>query len=278
MKINDIPYLARDINLNMPIQTPSYTKVKCRFEDGMPDDIGKLCSKVNKKFLDNHLHEIEEINYKFPILKQWINQFKLYHIKNYIHDGILNHDGFFKSLLYDFKTPRLACGFLINPYVGRNNGSELNFGDPSNFERDGNTSYCIISESPDTPAIGDYYNQLASEVGTTSTGEIQIGCFNKDNLGKAGSCAGRTNKIACPPSSSFVWQDCDVPEKEFTVSTTAVYCGINKSANSSTRLKTGETTGEYQSISFTNTPSTGCPINPQTTTYTEFPTCKVGFN
>jgi hypothetical protein len=91
MKLDDIPFLIRDIKKEMPFHTDNTIRIPYTFKS-LPKKLMEESHKVDNKFLNNHLGEIEEaVNKKLMDKISFINQQIKYHGKS----GILNHDSFF---------------------------------------------------------------------------------------------------------------------------------------------------------------------------------------
>lgn len=95
MKLDDIPFIVRDLNNEMPVHTSKTTKVPTSYFTGLPKNLMEHSTKMDNKFLNNHLAEIEEVYHRFP--KMHSRMFEEYQIRKYLNRDILNHDGFFSS-------------------------------------------------------------------------------------------------------------------------------------------------------------------------------------
>ena len=63
MKKDDIPFLMDDVKNKMPVYTENTLKVK---GNKLPKNMKEYVEKTNRKFLDNHLSNIEEYYHVFP--------------------------------------------------------------------------------------------------------------------------------------------------------------------------------------------------------------------
>jgi len=117
MKADDISFLIRDIKNEMPLHTDNKSTIPYTFK-GLPKNLMDESHKVDNKFLNNHLGEIEEAVDKKLINK---NTFVHQQIKYHEKSGILNHDNFFHCDLAT-GTPISYDNFqhlsyLVNPYM-----------------------------------------------------------------------------------------------------------------------------------------------------------------
>ena len=88
MKPDDIPFLTRDVNKEMPYHTNMTAKVPYTF-DRFPKSLVEESHKKENKFLDNHLHEFEEAIHCNLINEEHF----LYQTLRYHRDtDILNHE------------------------------------------------------------------------------------------------------------------------------------------------------------------------------------------
>ena len=117
MIADDIPFIIKDIKNEMPFHTDSAGKIPYTFKP-MPKSFMDESHKVDNKFLNNHLSEIEEATDKKLLEKNsFISQQVMYHKES----GILNHDNFFHCDLAT-GTPISNdkfhhSNFLIDPYM-----------------------------------------------------------------------------------------------------------------------------------------------------------------
>jgi len=185
LNISDIPYLIKDVNNKMPFHSNNYVSVPYSYKP-FPKKAMEESHKVNNKFLNNHLCEIEEaVDKKLMDKTSFIIQQNKYHKES----GILNHDNFFHCDLAT-GTPISNDNFrhspyLINPYMvspaGCTKGADLEtFGDLGPY---GNTSelYFVIQRSDATDGvIGECYDQQAIQSNNT-TGNIRLGAYSDDS-------------------------------------------------------------------------------------------------
>ena len=182
---DDIPFLLRDIKNEMPYHNDNIAIIPRTFQP-LPKKLMDESHKVNNKFLNNHLGEIEQAVDKKLLNKiPFIEQQKKYHEKS----GILNHDNFFHCDLatgtpisYDnFKHQ----SYLVNPYMvspaGCTGGDELEtFPTHTGY---GNMAwqYLVLMKSPTTEGVIDTcYDQIAVNSNGTS-GSIRMGVYSDDS-------------------------------------------------------------------------------------------------
>jgi len=142
---SDIPFIIKDIKNKMPFHTDNTGKIPYTFKP-LPKSFMEESHKVDNKFLNNHLSEIEEaVDKKLMEKNSFINQQVMYHKES----GILNHDNFFNADL----ASGLPIGidnfkhypFLINPYIISTpctHGSEVQVdGSPATYNTSQDTLY-----------------------------------------------------------------------------------------------------------------------------------------
>lgn len=91
MNSSDIPFIIKDIKNEMPVHTENTGKIPSTYES-LPKNFMDKSHKVDNKFLNNHLSEIEEAADKKLMQK---NSFIQQQVKYHKESGILNHDNFF---------------------------------------------------------------------------------------------------------------------------------------------------------------------------------------
>jgi len=146
MNNSDIPFIINDIQNKMPFHTDNTGKIPYTFKP-LPKSFMSESHKVDNKFLNNHLSEIEDaVDKKLMDKTSFINQ----QIKYHKESGILNHDNFFHCDLatgcpisYDnFKHSQVvtnAYRFVAEPCT---HGSEVAVdGTPSTYNTSVNTLY-----------------------------------------------------------------------------------------------------------------------------------------
>ena len=181
MIADDIPFIMRDIKNEMPYHNDNIAIIPSTFKQ-LPKKAMEESHKVNNKFLNNHLGEIEEAVHKKLLNKiPFIHQQKKYHEES----GILNHDNFFHCDLatgtpisYDnFKHQ----SYLVNPYMvspaGCTGGDVLETftsGTYGNFS----AAYLVIMRSNGTQGVVDTcYDQVALDC-NSSSGNIRMGAYS----------------------------------------------------------------------------------------------------
>ena len=158
----DLPFLINDIKNQMPIHTENTAKIPTNYES-LPKNFMDKSHKVDNKFLNNHLSEIETaIEKKFVTKESFIDQ----QIKYHGTSDILNHDNIFHA--------DLATGcpigidnnkhypFIIDPYrfiIPCSGGSEVQVdGSDNTYHSSNNNLYAGIITGAQT---GYCYDQIA---------------------------------------------------------------------------------------------------------------------
>jgi len=184
MIADDIPFIIKDIKNEMPFHTDSAGKIPYTFKP-MPKSFMDESHKVDNKFLNNHLSEIEEATDKKLMEKtSFIHQQTKYHKES----GILNHDNFFNADL----ASGLPIGidnfkhypFLINPYMvaptACTHGSEVQVVGVANTTH---TSVDTLYGFRITGAEADKcYDEIAVESAGTVAGSGRFGMYVDDPL------------------------------------------------------------------------------------------------
>jgi len=191
MKLDDIPYIVRDMENEMPVHTKESARVPRNFSQGLPKKFMEYSAHVNNRFLNNHLGEIEDAYHYFPELHS--NCFEKWQILHFQKYDILNHDGFFNSdhiiewikthhdepmirgasqkILYGLQTAHGAVGCAGAELESSADNAEATFSDDFVFASlIGGTS-------------GDCYDQIALEVVSataTSTDSYILGTYDDD--------------------------------------------------------------------------------------------------
>jgi len=237
MIADDIPFLIRDIQKEMPFHSNNKVMIPSTYKN-FPKKAMEESHKVDNKFLNNHLGEIEEAVHKKLMDKtSFIQQQKKYHEKS----GILNHDNFFHCDLatgtpisYDnFKHQ----SYLVNPYMvvegACTGGADLEtFGAVGGY---GNTSaaYFVIVRTPATNGtIGECYDQVAVDANNT-TGNIRMGAYD-DSSNDPNVMYAETGSVSLVDDYSWT------PITEFTLTSVRTWIGYQKDEDST--MREGEAT------------------------------------
>ena len=180
MIADDIPFLLRDMQKEMPFHSDNITTIPRTFKQ-FPKKVMEESHKVNNKFLNNHLGEIEEAVHKKLLNKiSFIQQQKKYHEKS----GILNHDNFFHCDLAT-GTPISNdnfhhSNFVINSYLsaGCTGGDELETFPTHSVYGNFSSAYLVIARSNTTEGVvGTCYDQIAVN-SNGSDGTIRMGAYS----------------------------------------------------------------------------------------------------
>jgi len=184
MIADDIPFIIKDIKNEMPYHTDNTGKIPYTFKP-MPKSFTEESHKVDNKFLNNHLSEIEEaVDKKLMEKNSFISQQVKYHKES----GILNHDNFFHC---DLATGTPISNdnfrhspFLVNPYIISTpctHGSEVQVdGSPTTY----NTSVDVLYGYKITGAEADKcYDEIAQQNAGVVAGSGRFGMY-VDNSGE----------------------------------------------------------------------------------------------
>lgn len=181
MNISDIPFLIRDIKNEMPLHTDNKTTIPYSFKS-LPKKVMEESHKVDNKFLNNHLGEIEEAVHKKLIDKtSFINQQVKYHGKS----GILNHDNFFHCDLAT-GTPISSdnfhhSNFVIDPYMvspSCTKGDNLEtFSTGGDWGNRGDNAIEMMRTADTDGVIDECYDQIALQ-SNQSSGNIYMGVYD----------------------------------------------------------------------------------------------------
>lgn len=230
MIADDIPFLIRDIKNEMPFHTDNAGKIPYSFK-AMPKSFMGESHKVDNKFLNNHLGEIEEaVDKKLMEKNSFIYQQVNYHKES----GILNHDNFFHADLatgcpisYDnFK----HLSFLVNPYIISTpcvKGDERFVAGSSNTTH--NSSNTLYGGRVTTAQADRCYDQIAINT-QTAVGSNMQAMYTDD----PSTSPPRPNALLSetPATSQTTgWNYVDLPEWQQD-STANVWCAYNNDSTS----------------------------------------------
>jgi len=183
LKISDIPFIIRDMKNEMPYHTDNNAIIPYTYKS-LPKKLMEESHKVDNKFLNNHLSEIEEaIDKKLLNKTSFVNQQTKYHKES----GILNHDNFFHADLAT-GTPISNdnfhhSNFVINSYtdVGCVGGDDLEtYTSGGTYGNSAGDQIVISSTSGTEGTVGECYDQIAIDSDNT-TGNIRLGVYDDDS-------------------------------------------------------------------------------------------------
>jgi hypothetical protein len=166
----------------MPYHTDNNAIIPYTYKS-LPKKLMEESHKVDNKFLNNHLSEIEEaIDKKLLNKTSFVNQQVKYHKDS----GILNHDNFFHADLAT-GTPISNdnfhhSNFVINSYtdVGCVPGDDLETFTGGGYGNRGGNQLNISSTSGTEGTVGECYDQIAID-SNNSTGNIRLGAYDDDS-------------------------------------------------------------------------------------------------
>ena len=225
MKLEDIEFIIKDIQREMPKHTENNCKIPYTFSK-FPKNLMEESHKKQNKFLNCHLAEIEESIYqkKLPnTIKSWfLHQNFKYHLKS----GILNHDGVFRTLknelLYGHNNHILAShtlfGVIGSSSGGCTGGADVQVDGTDNTTHSSvNNLYCGLISNAEA---GKCYNQIAISC-SSAAGNKRMANYT-DNTGEPDALIAETASIAQTPDYDFV----SIPEWTQD-GTTNVWCAYN---------------------------------------------------
>lgn len=222
----DIPYLHQDIWNNMPRQTPNTLQVKKKF-GSMPKNLIDYSDKVNDKFLNNHLSEIEECSHKNILSKKilsWFGKNQTYR-QNGTHDNWLSKLKNYVEL--DMKSSVLACGFIINPYrfSGVVYGSEVEVDGTTSNDNNSTANFLDCSICSGTLTDGATYNKMKLDI-DDATGNLRVGVWDDSST--------TPNNLLSESSSlsGTIGYATDYTITDFELSGTTAWLGHNQSSAS----------------------------------------------
>jgi len=226
MIADDIPFIIKDIKNEMPYHTDNTGKIPYTFKP-MPKSFMSESHKVDNKFLNNHLSEIEDaVDKKLMDKNSFIRQQVKYHKES----GILNHDNFFHADLatgcpisYDnFK----HLSFLVNSYIISTpcvNGTEVFVQGSANTTH--NSSNTLYGGKVTTAQADRCYDQIAQDTWVADGSNVQA--MYTDNAGSPDALISETAET----SQTTGWNYIDLPEWQQDA-TANVWCAYNNDSTS----------------------------------------------
>ena len=215
MKPDDIPFTLRHIENEMSIHSPDSAKIPYSFKP-MPKNLMEESHKVQNKFLNKYLAEIEEANH-CKILSPKILQFFLHQNKKYhTESGILNHDGFFNIDPYGVPMPKgTFYGNRGNAFIsfgGIPNGATFEVG--SDVGTNNAQGAIVATRVTAVGVVPSLYDQLALSIQTANS-TYRLACYD-DDADDPDALLASTGAIA--NSTGFNWES--VTEFELTTAKT----------------------------------------------------------
>lgn len=250
MKFDDVNFIINNIQNDMSIHTDNTFKIPTSYGQLTKEPM-ELSHKVQNKYLNKHLAEIEEA-YHCKVLSPLLLQSFLYQNKKYhLESGILNHDNFFTKDTFEFgyvpKGTYFQLPFAVTSRRTRHSESLLGI----EIEVAGSGSNTIAAAatlygSKITGAIANAsYDQIAISV-SSAVGNHHMGNYT-DNSGSPNVLIVDSGDIAV--ASGYTYESVT----EWTQDgTTNVWCGylqnnagntVNNFTGSGNRTFQGETYG-----------------------------------
>ena len=221
----DISFLLDDINSNMPKITDNTATVKRSFSQGMPKNLSDYMSKVNDKFLDNTLGNIEDFSLKLTNddLTQWFKEYQNRYFGAMIRDSFLkiNEDKTFGTINH-YRPLSIFSAAFIAPKKIKGATLERSVADRNNANSD-----TIVCTSLPTGTAGEFYDQLAVKTGTVGsyTGNIRLGLYD-DVAGTPTNLSVETGSLTAPASANDYTNQAVT---EFALPTTTSWFAHNQS-------------------------------------------------
>lgn len=215
MKADDIPFLARDLQNEMPIHTEITAKIPYSFRR-FPKDLMEESHKKDDKFLNNHLAEIEEAYHCKLLTKNFIQKFIHQQRRYHLNADILNHDGFF-NITNTFVLPTASLN-LVNPHrfvVGCIAGAEIIVAAQTSesFNFDG----IIYAGLSGTVTVDRCYDNIALNIRVENTASNKrMACYDDVN-----TILAETGSIAVD-GAGFVYESIT----EFTITQTTIWLAM----------------------------------------------------
>jgi len=177
MKLDDIPFIAKSVNDEMPVLGEKVAWMKT---SQLPKNWFDEASIVNNKFLNNNLASIEETYHCFPELSK--SKFLPYQVKTFGVTDMLNHDGFFKGLSDGFLAGTKFSQFVVNPYKYAAGGCTpvspfaTDTANPGNFTLGAGAAYASIATS--TGETGNCFNEVSCTRQGGGSGTMNLAMYD----------------------------------------------------------------------------------------------------
>jgi hypothetical protein len=208
MKLDDIPFVIHDINKEMPEHTDNTAKIPYSYKQ-LPKNLMETSNDIMEKYLNSHLHEIEEISHVFSEneLPKWM---KWYARKYYLNSGILNHDGFFKNPLRPDLSDIRNIGYrpmnvqnvgFLGSLSHKLLGADLivgTGGSPSTAN-----GQIWLAKLPNTGVIGSFYDRAKYDI-STQADNYHVG-FYDDVAGSPTNLMADSGSVAVPATGFTNW-------------------------------------------------------------------------
>lgn len=175
MKLCDLQFVIRDLKKEMPHHTSRNASIPYKVSKPLPKNFMEESAKINNKFLNKHLSEIDESIHCGLLSRQFQSDFIHYQRKYYFESGILSHDGFFRGTHQPFYKLGLDnVGFIGS--LGRIGGPDLQdvagTGTSASAAND-----LLMASKMELGTISDLYDQIAISYGT-SDGNTRVGSYD----------------------------------------------------------------------------------------------------
>lgn len=184
MKKDDIPFLMDDVKNKMPVYTENTLKVK---GNKLPKNMKEYVEKTNRKFLDNHLSDIEEYYHVFP---EYNTKVFVQYQREYFSDD-LNHDGIFTStdvinwieehdgdnFVRGSGQPILYSNISQVHGAGGCNGPDL-FDVGTSYAFTAGADDLILANKMDLGTVCLLYDRLAARFGSGGSGSVRLGVYD----------------------------------------------------------------------------------------------------
>lgn len=171
------------INIGMkecPIHTDRTVQVRTHDLD-VPKNFMDYSSSVFKKYIDNNLHIIEEIQYrnKNHYVPEWLKQ---YNQKYFIKYDTFAHDGFFKNHISpDLRDDRNIGKMLEGEFIqfGKILGTEINLGTDTGSTVNGDNGLLLAQKGIGT--LNAYYNQIQGVISAANGSSWNLAVYDESS-------------------------------------------------------------------------------------------------
>ena len=253
MKINDIPFLVKDMQNQMPsfLQNNQGDLKAARLPrtyQQLPKNFMVAAEQAQNRFLNNHLHTIDEALHAKLLPEKLLAYFLHQNLKYYKDSEITNHDGIFKSTLSDCIRATIISGTDLPTIKGAGGGfsyhsfaigNRVTLGAELDTLTSGGVSATPFSNGTlyiaafDTGISGETYNQISVDM-AAAVGNIRLGVYRDLTSLTMSDLAGETGEIAA--FTGYGYQNC----ASFTLPASGiVYGAFHQSSSNSINYGNG---------------------------------------
>jgi hypothetical protein len=213
MKLADLPYLIQDMKNEMPRHNEYKITIPYTYKP-LPKSLSEESHKVNNKYLNNHLGEIEEAQYTGLLSNNFIKSFLHQQVTIHGKSGVLNHDNFFKQFPTEYHSPLdmfspAMIGISSVAPASYSPDMKTNVG-ATGASRFGLTTI-VASRTDSDPVIGDLIDRVAENY-TTAAGNFRMGVYEGNSATVPDNLLTELGSTAV--ATGYGWNN--VTEAEFT--------------------------------------------------------------